>query len=110
MGNRRNFGCNSDLGGIIMSKYKKKMVVVEEFQFYVDRMLDWFMDKISSNEVVLKDCNYGRYSIDDAYCEIKTLEGTMQANARDYIIKGVDGEIYPCKPDIFKRTYEKVKE
>jgi len=93
-----------------MSKYKKKPVVVEAFQFYVEPMPDWFMDKVSSNDIVLKNCDHDRYSIDDAYCEIKTLEGTMQANARDYIIKGVDGEIYPCKPDIFKRTYEKVKE
>src|SRR5699024_11942622 len=98
------------LGGIIISKFKKKPVVVQGFQFYVDSRSDEFMDKVSSNEIVLKKCNYDRYSIDDAYCKIKTLEGTMQANSGDYIIKGVDGEIYPCKPDIFKRTYEKVKE
>ena len=93
-----------------MSKYKKKPVVVEAFQFYVDPMPDWFMDKVSSNEIVLKNCDHDRYSIDDAYCEIKTLEGTMQANGGDYIIKGIEGEIYPCKTDIFKRTYERVKE
>lgn len=39
---------------------------------------------------------------------IKTLEGEMTANAGDYIIKGVAGEFYPCKPDIFAATYEKV--
>lgn len=37
---------------------------------------------------------------------IVTLEGNMTANVGDYIIKGVQGEFYPCKPDIFKRTYE----
>lgn len=42
--------------------------------------------------------------------EIKTLEGTMTANIGDYIIKGVNGEFYPCKPDIFDKTYEEVKE
>lgn len=39
-----------------------------------------------------------------------TLEGTMIAEVGDYIIKGVRGEIYPCKPDIFEQTYEEVKE
>ncbi|MCM3704056.1 hypothetical protein M3216_32435, partial [Paenibacillus macerans] len=44
------------------------------------------------------------------FMQIKTLEGVMQANSGDYIIKGVQGEIYPCKPDIFEATYEKVEE
>ena len=39
---------------------------------------------------------------------IQTLEGTMLASVGDYIIKGVKGEFYPCKPDIFEATYEKV--
>lgn len=42
--------------------------------------------------------------------KIKTLEGVMTANIGDYIIKGVKGEFYPCKPDIFEKTYEEVKE
>ena len=40
-------------------------------------------------------------------CMIKTLEGDMKATEGDWIIKGVNGEFYPCKPDIFKKTYEK---
>ena len=39
---------------------------------------------------------------------IETLEGTMRADPGDYIIKGVNGELYPCKPDIFAKTYELV--
>jgi hypothetical protein len=39
---------------------------------------------------------------------IKTLEGNMFAGKGDYIIKGISGELYPCKPDIFKLTYEEV--
>lgn len=42
--------------------------------------------------------------------EIPTLEGTMRANPNDYIIKGVHGEFYPCKLEIFKLTYEEVKD
>ena len=44
------------------------------------------------------------------YWQIDTLEGTMTATPGDYIIKGVQGEFYPCKPDIFEKTYEKVAE
>ena len=42
--------------------------------------------------------------------DIQTLEGTMHADPGDYIITGVKGERYPCKPDIFEQTYEKVEE
>lgn len=44
----------------------------------------------------------------DKSIEIETLEGVMKASIGDYIIKGVNGELYPCKPDIFKKTYDKV--
>jgi hypothetical protein len=43
----------------------------------------------------------------DEEVSIETLEGTMKANKGDWIIKGVNGEIYPCKPDIFEKTYIK---
>lgn len=42
--------------------------------------------------------------------DIKTLEGTMHASVGDYIITGVNGEEYPCKPDIFEQTYEFVRD
>lgn len=45
----------------------------------------------------------------DEEMEIETLEGTMRANVGDWIITGVKGERYPCKPDIFEATYEEVK-
>ncbi|MBQ9165998.1 MAG: hypothetical protein IJX71_03640 [Oscillospiraceae bacterium] len=46
----------------------------------------------------------------DRPLKIETLEGTMQAEAGDYIITGVQGEQYPCKPDIFEQTYELLEE
>lgn len=46
----------------------------------------------------------------DKEIDIETLEGTMHADVGDYIITGVKGERYPCKPDIFEATYEKVVE
>lgn len=93
-----------------MARYRKKPIEVEAFLFGVDNMPDWFMDKVTSKDVVLHHIpfdeararNYGQM-----WCDIKTLEGTMQAyEGKDYIIKGISGEIYPCKTDIFEATYE----
>jgi len=92
-----------------MTKYRKKPVEVVVFKFYVDAFPDWFTDAVTENQVILRNCNYSKYSIDEASCEIKTLEGTMVANGGDYIIKGIKGELYPCKPDIFEATYEKAE-
>ncbi len=46
----------------------------------------------------------------DIELEIETLEGTMKANKGDWIIRGVKGELYPCKPDVFDMTYEELDE
>jgi len=81
-------------------KYRKKPVVIEAFRFQIDKaMPDWFNEKRITNEIVTHD---------DGTVEIKTLEGMMKANKGDYIIQGVNGEIYPCKPDIFEKTYDEV--
>lgn len=82
-----------------MIKYRKKPVVVEAVQF-IDNPnsiedLSRFMD-----ETVIS------YAGEEPVVLIKTLEGTMMANVGDWIIKGVNGEFYPCKPDIFEKTYE----
>lgn len=85
-------------------KYRKKPVEIEAFRFGIDNMPDWFMDKVTSNEIILHFYFYKQW------CEIKTLEGVMKAYEGDFIIKGVKGEIYPCKPDVFNQTYEMVGE
>ena len=83
-------------------KYRKKPVVIEAFRFQIDNaMPDWFNEKRITNEIVTHD---------DGTVEIETLEGVMKANRGDYIIQGVNGEIYPCKPDIFEKTYDEVVE
>lgn len=74
--------------------YRKKPVVIEA-QRYTRNGLE--------AENVAKWC--GGQQTDDG-CEITTLEGTMLADYGDWIIKGVKGEFYPCKPDIFDATYE----
>ena len=101
---------NCGNGGGNLAKYRKKPVVIEAFQLN-DRGLigeDWFWDAVSRNDIITH--NFGKYYPEPAYCEIKTLEGVMTARSGDYIIKGVQGEIYPCKSDIFEATYEKVVE
>jgi hypothetical protein len=82
-------------------KYRKKPVVIEAFQYNVDPRPDWFTDAVSENLIVtFDDPLFG------VYCRIETLEGVMQGNAGDFIIQGVNSEIYPCKPEIFAKTYE----
>lgn len=80
-------------------KYIKKPVIIEAVQFDgTDESCDWLLPQLRSGEI-------GRSS-NNLY--IKTLEGIMTAEIGDYIIKGIDGEFYPCKPDIFIRSYEVV--
>lgn len=83
-------------------KYKKKPVEIEAVRFMIDDILpDWFMDRVTDNIIITHA---------DGTCDIKTLEGTMRADNGDFIILGVNGEVYPCKPDIFEKTYEQVDE
>ena len=92
-----------------MSKYRKKPVVIDAFQLNERGLVgeDWFWDAVSENTIITHD--FGKFHPGAAWCEIKTLEGTMVAKAGDYIIRGVNGEIYPCKRDIFDKTYEAVQ-
>lgn len=92
-------------------KYRKKPVVVEAFRMGINPHPDWFQDKVSSNDIITYAYgnSEGPFIFRKTYCDIKTLEGTMRADYGDYIIKGIQGEIYHCKPDIFEATYEKVE-
>lgn len=83
-------------------KYKKKPVIIEAIQFEdtAERICE-LSEFMGGARVNYEDKN-------NPYIPIETLEGTMRASIGDYIIKGVNGEFYPCKPDIFEKTYEKV--
>ena len=84
-----------------MAKYRKKPVVIEAYRFMIDtEMPDQFQSKVSNNTIITHE---------DGTCDINTLEGTMRADKGDYIILGVNGEVYPCKSDIFEKIYELVK-
>ena len=81
-----------------MGKYRKKPVVIEAVVFN------------GNNHKEVEVFIEGNYDNTLNYPNIKTLEGIMMVSEGDYVIKGIKGEFYPCKPDIFKKTYEKVEE
>ena len=85
-----------------MAKYKKKPVIIDAWEF--DGSLDF--SKTLPKEI--KDDTEKFRLSQDSKLLIQTLEGEMEANVGDMIIKGIQGEFYPCKPDIFKETYEEV--
>jgi len=82
-------------------KYRKKPVVIEAKQLTKESFFD-----------ILEWMGKDKYSFwttgTPSYISINTLEGVMRASLNDFIIKGVQGEFYPCKPDIFEQTYEAV--
>ena len=98
-------------------KYRKKPVVIDAIQLKKTQISIRAILEMMGQEVITK-CGGASYKFyeycniifDRGYMEIETLEGVMRASIGDYIIKGVNGEFYPCKPDIFEKTYEKVIE
>ena len=91
-----------------MSKYRKRPVIIDAFQWTGDQNQTedptWIIEALNAKKV--KIVGSGKLCI----MSIETLEGVMTGRVGDFIIKGVQGEIYPCKPDIFNQTYEKVDE
>lgn len=92
-------------------KFRKKPVVIEAVQ--IDKRMDitspdWWAKAVQSNAVILH--GMGKFTRDEPWVEIETLEGVMRGKRGDWIIRGVSGELYPCKPDIFEATYERVEE
>lgn len=80
-----------------MPTYRKKPVEIEAVQLPVASAPAWLADAMDAGTVRL--WTSGAASID-------TLEGTMTASKGDWIIQGIKGELYPCKPDIFAATYD----
>ena len=107
-----------------MAKYRKKPVVIEALQlvaadwggtvgnitheplFGEAPPTAWFVRAVADRKI---EIIYPRGS-DFVELDIHTLEGTMRATPGDWIIQGVKGEFYPCKPDVFAETYEPVGE
>lgn len=81
----------------MVRQYRKKPVVIEAIQWTGNNL----------NEIVMFTEKHN-LQCGENELKIKTLEGNMIASLGDYIVKGVKGEFYPCKPDIFEQTYEEV--
>jgi hypothetical protein len=94
-----------------MSKFRKKPVVIEAFKYDGDFKTsdgkyyapNWAVEALKKGLMF-----YGAEGSESPPCElyIETLEGTHHVSVGDYVIKGIQGELYPCKPDIFEKTYE----
>ena len=98
-----------------MAKFRKKPVVIESIQWTGKNhreMFDFLSGQLQYKEYMTAQGAY--FYIDHSKVEgglvIKTLEGEHLASIGDWIIKGVSGEFYPCKPDIFEKTYEPVED
>lgn len=92
-----------------MAMYRKKPVVIEAVQFRGFLSSNGQVN-LSDKPEWLKEAfgNEIGFFGDEGKLTIKTLEGEMLVSEGDYIIKGVQGEFYPCKPDIFEQTYEPI--
>lgn len=97
----------------MIKKYIKKPVEIEAIQLKEDNIIEVFDFLDGANYKETKSTeeleDFNQRMLKQGYIEIETLEGIMKANFGDYIIKGIKGEFYPCKPDIFIATYEEVR-
>ena len=82
-------------------KYRKKPVVIEAMQFTADPAIQRMVESWCRGSIkgIALPAN-------ERIIHIQTLEGEMEGRINDFIIKGVKGEFYPCKPDIFEKTYD----
>lgn len=97
-----------------MAKFRKKPAVIEAVQFTADEAKRCLFEtdyekKLFCGLGVSGSYNKERDAVYDAYVMINTLEGDMRLKVGDWLITGVAGEQYPCKPDIFAATYEAVE-
>ena len=91
-----------------MAKFRKKPIVVEAQQYTGHngcKLTSWSNGKVIESPV----CEPTEDNPTGYYIQVFTLEGVMTGIVGDYIIKGINGEFYPCKPDIFEKTYESIK-
>lgn len=93
-----------------MKKFRKKPVVIEAVQVSFDNVYeaqDWANGQLpEDHQITLSFSNDEDWRVDGLI--VPTLEGPMRCSFGDYLIRGVKGEFYPCKPDIFEMTYEQI--
>ena len=89
--------------------YRKKPVVIEAIQWNGNNLAE-IKEFVGDSLVydIIDTAWQGGKGKPHVLMKIKTLEGDMEVSEKDFIIKGINGEYYPCKPDIFEKTYESV--
>lgn len=94
----------------MIGQYRKKPVVIEAVQFTRENALTWLEETEPTpfGLHVSGTWHPGDRKVYSVHICIDTLEGKMLTQVDDWIIKGVKGELYPCKPDIFAATYDEV--
>jgi len=93
----------------MMVKYREKPVTIEAFRWPSDNPPQWWIDALERDSEVERNAKeHDGLGGDKRHALIYTLEGIMRANEGDWIICGVNGELYPCKPDVFEKSYEGV--
>jgi len=92
----------------MVRKFRKKPVVIEAVQFTGSGESATEVTRFAGRRTTMKKVRDQFGDGRDYDLIIPTLEGDMVASPGDYVIKGVKGEFYPCKPDIFYATYEGV--
>ena len=90
-------------------KFRKKQVVIEAVQLRADTLVELYKFMGVAGKGSFLDCGHGIDPTDGQF-KITTLEGVHTASVGDWIIRGVKGEFYPCKPDIIKSTDEPAEE
>ncbi len=92
-----------------MNDYRKKPVVIQAWQAMESELEAlWYSEDGDHPEWLQDAIDEGVVYLMDGETHIKTLEGDHHVSEGDWIIRGVKGELYPCKPDIFEATYEAV--
>lgn len=82
-----------------MAYYRKKPVIIEAFRYGFDQAPEWWLQTRMNQAYTVNEDTF-----------IVTLEGDMKVEVGDWVIKGIAGELYPCKNEIFLKTYDKAEQ
>lgn len=87
----------------VNKRFRKKPVIVEAHRISIDPWPDAAWEAVKRDDITLHQC-----ALKTGFILVKTPEGEMRGEHGDWLLRGVEGEFYPCKPEIFDKTYEAV--
>jgi hypothetical protein len=86
-------------------KYMIHPVVVDAFQYGIDEAPEWFHEKLQTDDIIVFKGDEEKKDV----CMVRTLEVVLPAHEGDYIIRGETGELFPCRKEVFEKTFVKVE-